>query len=320
MIKTNDPNQKLVNYHITLNKNAAPVVTLPGGTTTVAEAQTALLPVTVADEEGEAFTVEVADKSGIATLAGYTIEGEAETTPAEGTATISVPEGKSLTISMKLQPQYGDEGMHTVAITATDASGNTATVEAPYSVEHTNRAPLYVGPSEISLGQGETSAANVFSQMFTDADDDQMTYVATIANQTVAGLYTEQSGFIIQARKKGQTTVTVTATDQNGAATSGTINVSVTDASGIGSATAGGSQRPAVAQQDGKVTLTLPQAVARARVEIYNNAGQTVALLTPDDVEAGSVISLPVDSQPAGVYHLKATLDGKTATLKFVKR
>ena len=52
VVKSNDPYNKLYNYHIYLDKNAAPVITAPEGETTVPEASKAMVPVTVADAEG----------------------------------------------------------------------------------------------------------------------------------------------------------------------------------------------------------------------------------------------------------------------------
>lgn len=102
VIKSNDPERKLVNYHITLNKNAAPVVTLPEGTTTVAEGAQADMAVSVADSEGDAFTVRMSDESGIASVTGHKLDDGTDAEMTDGV--VSVPAGKTLSMTVTLAP------------------------------------------------------------------------------------------------------------------------------------------------------------------------------------------------------------------------
>ena len=94
VVKSNDPNNKLYNYHIYLDKNAAPVITAPEGETTVPEASKAVVDVTVADAEGEAFTVSLEDADGIAAVKSYENENGTQDGISESNGTYTVEEAQ----------------------------------------------------------------------------------------------------------------------------------------------------------------------------------------------------------------------------------
>lgn len=87
VVHTNDPTQKVVNYHITLDRNAAPTVTLPKGTPTVAEGDTVYVSLTATDADGDDYTLSLSDDSGIASIA------TAEAT--DGTSDVTSPTAPS---------------------------------------------------------------------------------------------------------------------------------------------------------------------------------------------------------------------------------
>ena len=182
VVKSNDPYNKLYNYHIYLNKNAAPVITAPEGETTVPEASKAMVPVTVADAEGEAFTVSLNDADGIASVESYANEDGTKKGISESNGTYTVEAGGSLKLNVALVPDYGTAGKHTFTVNAKDESGNVSSVVVNYNVEHTNRAPKYVGPADLALKGGETSAQYYFADFFEDVDGDVMTFSAQIAD------------------------------------------------------------------------------------------------------------------------------------------
>ena len=151
VVKSNDPMNKLYNYHIYLDKNAAPVITAPEGETTVPEASKAMVPVTVADAEGEAFTVSLNDADGIASVESYANEDGTQEGISESNGTYTVEAGGSLKLNVALAPDYGTAGKHTFTVNAKDESGNVSSAVVNYNVEHTNRAPKYVGPDDLAL-------------------------------------------------------------------------------------------------------------------------------------------------------------------------
>ena len=324
VVKSNDPCNKLCNYHIYLDKNAAPVITAPEGETTVPEASKAIVPVTVADAEGEAFTVSLNDADGIASVESYANENGTQEGISESNGTYTVEAGGSLKLNVALVPDYGTAGKHTFTVNAKDESGNVSSAVVNYNVEHTNRAPKYVGPADLALKGGETSAQYYFADFFEDADGDVMTFSAQIADPSLAALYQSENGIIIAAKQvSGSTNINVVATDANGASTTGVIALTVDAATGISNVVAGASKGDVTVNGDaenGNLNVTIGADADKVVLSVYSNAGQLMAQKTLQNVHAGDKASVALGKVAAGVYHLVANVDGKTSAVKFVAK
>ena len=324
VVKSNDPYNKLCNYHIYLDKNAAPVITAPEGETTVPEASKAMVPVTVADAEGEAFTVSLNDADGIASVESYENEDGTQDGISESNGTYTVEAGGSLKLNVALAPDYGTAGKHTFTVNAKDESGNVSSAVVNYNVEHTNRAPKYVGPTDLSLKGGETSAQYYFADFFEDADGDAMTFSAQIADPSLAALYKSENGIIIAAKQvSGSTNINVVATDVNGASTTGVIVLTVDAATGISNVVAGASKGDVTVNGDaenGNLNVTIGADADKVVLSVYSNAGQLMAQKTLQNVHAGDKASVALGKVAAGVYHLVANVDGKTSAVKFAAK
>lgn len=324
VVKSNDPYNKLYNYHIYLDKNAAPVITAPEGETTVPEASKAMVPVTVADAEGEAFTVSLNDADGIASVESYANEDGTQEGISESNGTYTVEAGGSLKLNVALVPDYGTAGKHTFTVNAKDESGNVSSAVVNYNVEHTNRAPKYVGPADLALKGGETSAQYYFADFFEDADGDVMTFSAQIADPSLAALYLSENGIIIAAKQvSGSTNINVVATDANGASTTGVIALTVDAATGISNVVAGASKGDVTVNGDaenGNLNVTIGADADKVVLSVYSNAGQLMAQKTLQNVHAGDKASVALGKVAAGVYHLVANVDGKTSAVKFAAK
>lgn len=324
VVKSNDPYNKLYNYHIYLDKNAAPVITAPEGETTVPEASKAMVPVTVADAEGEAFTVSLNDADGIATVESYENEDGTQDGISESNGTYTVEAGGSLKLNVALAPGYGTAGKHTFTVNAKDESGNVSSAVVNYNVEHTNRAPKYVGPADLVLKGGETSAQYYFADFFEDVDGDAMTFSAQIADPSLAALYQSENGIIIAAKQMpGSTNINVVATDANGASTTGVIALTVDVATGISNVVAGGSKGDVAVNGDaenGNLNVTIGADADKVVLSVYSNAGQLMAQKTLLNVHAGDKAGVALGKVAAGVYHLVANVDGKTSAVKFAAK
>ena len=324
VVKSNDPYNKLCNYHIYLDKNAAPIITAPEGETTVPEASKAMVPVTVADAEGEAFTVSLNDADGIASVESYANEDGTQEGISESNGTYTVEAGGSLKLNVALVPDYGTAGKHTFTVNAKDESDNVSSVVVNYNVEHTNRAPKYVGPADLALKGGETSAQYYFADFFEDADGDVMTFSAQIADPSLAALYQSENGIIIAAKQvSGSTNINVVATDVNGASTTGVIALTVDAATGISNVVTGASKGDVTVNGDaenGNLNVTIGADADKVVLSVYSNAGQLMAQKTLLNVHAGDKASVALGKVAAGVYHLVANVDGKTSAVKFVAK
>ena len=309
VIKSNDPTQPVVNYPITLNKNAAPVVTLPEGTITVPEGSTAEMVITVEDTEGEAFTTSVSDESGIATVSKCTLTASdgTETTVEAVEGTIEVPAGSKLQMTVTVAPDYGTAGQHTAVITAEDASGNSTDVQAIYNVEHTNRAPVYEGDDEMTVYVGQTSGVVSYATLFSDPDGDAMTFNAEMADNDVATLYPSADGFIIGGNAAGTAELTLTATDASGATTEQNVTVNVAPATGIGNVNAGKDINVSPNPVVDRLNVVLGNDADNVNYYVYDNAGSLVATAHAAHKAAGEAQTIDMSSQGAGIYRVKVT-------------
>lgn len=322
VIKTNDPENPLVNYPVTLNRNAAPSITLPEGTLTVPETQTAEMHVSVEDAEGELFIVNIDDESGIASITEGTLTAADGTTqPAEiADQSIAVPAGMKLDMTVKLAPGYGTAGQHTVKISAMDLSFNERTVNAIYNVEFTNRAPVYEGDEEMTVYVGQTTGVIAYETVFTDPDGDQMTFSAEMADNSAASIFTSEAGFIVSGNAVGDALLTLTATDANGGKTVQEVQVSVVPATGIGSVEAGSgisvSPNPVV----DRLNVVLGEAADNVNYYVYDNAGSMVATAHADHKAAGEAQTIDMGACAPGVYRVKVTADGKQYNASVLKK
>lgn len=321
VIKSNDPAQPVVNYPITLNKNSAPVVTGPEGTTTVPEASTADMNITVEDLDGDAFSVTLADESGISSVAGCTITDGNETTDAEVTDNkVSVPAGKKLNVTMKLAPEYGSAGLHNVTVTATDAQGNIVTKNVPYNVEFTNRAPVYEGEQELNVYIGKNTGIIAYESVFSDPDGDAMTFTASMPDNKFAELMTNSNGYLLSGVTGGNTELTLTATDAAGAKTTVKLPVSVTDATGIGSVTTDKEVSVYPNPVIDNANVTMAESATNVNYYVYDNAGQLVKTAHADNKAAGEAQAIDMSGCAKGVYRIKVAAADRSYVVTVIKK
>ena len=315
VIKSNDPQNPVVNSHIYLDKNGAPTIEAPTGTKTVAEGSKIIVEVPVYDAEGDAFSVSIDDKIGAVSVEDYSDMNDSKDGVQVENGVYHVEANNGVMLNIAVAPDYGTAGTHTFTITAIDANGNESTADVNYYVEATNRAPEYVGATELALAAGQSSGVYSFSELFKDADGDDMTYAVSVDNSAVATVFTSESGFIISAKQVGTTQIKVVATDANDAMTTGIINLTVSESTGIDNVEADANKGDVTIDGNGEVTLHVnaDKVVLRA----YSNAGQLMAQQVASHVQSGDKLSLNLTGAIAGVYHLVADIDGKVSTIKF---
>ena len=118
-------------------------------------------------------------------------------------------------------------GMATITVTADDSKGGTATQSIAVTVP--NSAPKAVGSIDAvsDLMAGDTSEAMDVSMYFTDYDGQMLTYTATSDMEMYAMVAVDGSMLTITGVSAGMATITVTATDTEGATAMQTIMVTV---------------------------------------------------------------------------------------------
>lgn len=321
VIRSNDPMNKLVNYHVTLDKNGAPAVTVPEGTVTVPEAAEAVMPVTVADAEGDAFTVSVSDDSGIAAIGSFTNAEGTQDGVTEADGVISVEAGKSLKLNISLKPGYGTAGSHTVTVMAADAKTNSSATAVVYNVEHVNRAPVYTGAQEITVYKGQNTGVMSYATMFTDPDGEDMTFEAAMPGNKYAELMTNEYGFMLMGNAEGDARLTLKATDASGGATSVTVAVKVSGASGIGSVDTGGKDITAYPNPVvDRTSVTMAEDADNVTYSVYDNGGRLVGSSRAAHKAAGEPQEVDMSRLGSGIYRIVVAADGRSHTVTVVKK
>ena len=318
VVKSNDPENATVNYHIYLDRNAAPAIEVPEGIVAANQGESTNVELNVSEPEDEAFSVSFEDSKAYTTVASY---NEADGVTFEN-GVFSVPAGKQLQATLNVVPEYGYDhvGSGAIVVNATDASNNASSATVNYNVVFKNRAPEFVGQTEITLGVGEQSATITYASLFNDPDGDKFTGSVYAANTKVAAVFSSDEGFIISAKKVGKTSLNVTATDSNGDATPQKVMVNVVDATGIsGVGSDNGDITVSTDGDNGTIGVKVNANVAEAVVYVYDAAGKLIAKKTAKNLRAGDTITIDIANSGQGVYTLNAVLDGESTTVKFVK-
>lgn len=119
-------------------------------------------------------------------------------------------------------------GTATITVTASDASGASATQELAVTVAQGNRSPQPSGtiPAQ-SVEAGQTVTVDV-APYFSDPDGDALSYAVASSSSAVAAVSKQGSQVTISGQTPGTATVTVTASDPDGASADQTAAVTVT--------------------------------------------------------------------------------------------
>ena len=121
-------------------------------------------------------------------------------------------------------------GSATVTVTARDPGGLTATQSIGVTVEAVNRAPEAVGTIEDVTMEVGNAVIQGLSAFFSDPDDDELTFAATISDTTIATISVSGEAVTIDGIAPGSATVTATATDPGGLSATQEFTATVTAA------------------------------------------------------------------------------------------
>ena len=325
VVRSNDPNQPVVNYPIYLDKNGAPEVTAPSNIL-VKEGTPSTVVLSINDADADSYTVKIDDAEGVVAIDSYVAAETADVTITRvDDTTISVvcndkfmqPE---VQLTLTLNADYGKAGRRSFNVVATDELGNASTTAVSYFVEHVNRAPIAVELADLQIMVNATSTAIDFADLFQDPDGDELTYTMSVADQTVVDVFTAEESVILLGKKLGETTLTVVATDPSGAKATNTLNVIVTDGTGI-----------ADLGLDGAVTVYPNPVVDNANISInadvqgdvtykvYSTSG-TMMYSEVAATTTGAIHTIDMSGYAAGIYYLDIEVAGVKTTVSIVKK
>ena len=217
-----------------------------------------------------------------------------------------------------MAPDYGDAGNYSILLNAADTQGHESQVNARYTVEHVNRAPVPVEGRIVEVAKGQASEIIDFASLFTDPDGDDITCSYTIDNAALVTTYESAGGLILVGAKIGTTTLRVTATDALGATAVAEVTIEVKDHVGITDAdiTAGISIYPNPVVETLRVTLG--RDMCDVTFAIYATNGSLLRRFT-SDVAAGVATAIDVADLPAATYLLRIEAEGASAAYVIIK-
>ena len=325
VIKSNDPNQPVVNLPIILDLNGKPVITAPEGTVVANEGEVTEVKIAVSDPDYDDITIVLDDPDAMATIkavAAGQYDTEATVTAGDdGSYTVSGAFAP-VTVTVQIAPDFGQAGAdYAFSLSATDAKGHETQAVVNYAVEKVNRAPKAVDIETVYIDIDEMSSLIAYASLFTDPDGDELTYEFTMAENKVAEAMTSSRGVIFQGLAYGKVYATVTATDPAGLSATQYIKVVVADPAGVNDiegANADGiasiMENPVktdlrvLSNVDGDMTFALFDASGRAI------ASESAAVVS------GTVHSIDMGRMAAGYYILVVTADQRSATFGIIKQ
>ena len=136
--------------------------------------------------------------------------------PNIATATV---EGNNLTIRAR------DRGLTSVRVTATDPDGES--VQMTFLVAVVNDPPTAQTSISLDLAHRGDSDSVDLTTIFTDPDNDALTFEASVTDDTIATASIQGSTLTVEAMGVGETQITVTATDAFGLAGMSTFAVTI---------------------------------------------------------------------------------------------
>ena len=221
---------------------------------------------------------------------------------------------------VKCAPGFGSAGNYSFSISASDDKNHSANAAVGYEVEKVNRAPVAVEDKTIDVKLGELSEVTEFADLFSDPDNDEMTFSFSIEANDFVEAYTTETGVIFRGKALGTAKAVVTATDDKGLSTPMTLTVKVSDLSGIDGIEAEGSSLVKVNTVAFSETLSMTSLrTGLLSVEIYDASGKSIYA---DEVNAasGEEISVNLGGNASGLYLLRVSSADKTETHRLFKK
>ena len=321
VIKSNDIYNPVLNFPIYLDKNAAPVITVPGEVIYAREGATTQVEFAVSEPEQDDFAINVTDAGGFTRInSARTADGSAAEIELESPNVVKVSDAQAeVKAVIDITPDYGSAGEYTITVTASDPAAHETQAVIRYVVVRVNRAPEVSSTVEpVKIVKGGTSNVINLDDFFTDPDGDELMYNISLSETGIVTAFTSTTNVIFAGEETGTVTVTVTAMDANGASATLTFDVEVTENSGVEDV----SLDAAVDVYPNPVVETLHVACDIDSKDVtYSIYGGNGALVYRETAPAtgGGVMRIDVSGLADGIYVLKVSAGGRVATYPIVK-
>lgn len=320
VVKSTDLYIPVLNFPIYLSKNGKPVITVPSEAIYAKEGEKTSVNVSIAEPEGDDMTIALTDNSGMVTIKSAVADNAEATVTVNENNTISVVgETANVNVEFEIAPDYETDGNYSFDISAADSAAHTSNANVRFYVEHVNRAPEAVAIADAKIGIGTSTDVITFGDIFADPDNDEMTYTVTVSADGIVTSFTSTESVLFIGKQEGNVTVSITATDANGAATTATFNIEVVTSLGIGGVTVDSQ----VTVEPNPVVETLYVTCGfnsdAATFVIYDQAGKMVYNST-EAVSAGSAKAINMTTFANGVYILKVAAKEGAGVQRIIKK
>jgi subtilisin family serine protease len=296
-INTNDPVNPSGEVPVTFHINAGPQFTGVPATVRVSEGATKTVTIQVEDVEDHSFTI--APKQ-VYTGVSHSLQGE--------------------TMTITLTPGYDAAGTYELVYEGTDALGAVSSMILNVDVINTNRNPEFIGEDVMSFTATGLLNQYTIDDFFSDPDGDEISFELTNSNSSSVVVFASANEFILRPIEVGETKLMFTVTDSQGGVTKDTITVAVDVVLGAedGFINNGVGVYPNPVEEMTNVTFSYDW-TGDVNLEIIDGSGKQ--LFTKQlDTRTHREIQLNVSTLKSGFYILKASSNGKNATIKLIKK
>ncbi|WP_430813519.1 S8 family serine peptidase [Carboxylicivirga sp. RSCT41] len=295
VITTNDPMKTSGTVPLYMRLNQGPEYDVEGGMSHIVnENETLSINITGSDYEGDACTYALAEEY---TFAEMSVNGD--------------------DLQLSVSPDYESAGVYTVTVKGTDVHNNVSTCELSIEVANVNRTPEVLTPiedTEIVLEHGIVEYN--LNDYIADADMDDLVFDATGTDASLLELFLSEDRMIMEPLMPGTSTVTVVASDIEGASVNHTFNVTVIHRTGID-------------ELEGARISTYPNPVADLMTiewdhSVLKEVSFRLVNITGDVVRAEEVADsmgkhqMVVDDLANGIYLLEMISEGEKLVKKIV--
>lgn len=316
VIKSNDVYNPIFNFPVYLSKNGAPAVTVPSTAIYTKEGEKTNLTISVADPEGDDMTITLNDSSNMVSIVSATADNNKAVVAVENNTITVTGATSNVNIDVEIAPDYETEGRYSFTMTAEDANGHTGKGTVSFYVEHTNRAPIAGTIGNIELQIWKTSKVISLDKFFSDPDGDKITYDITLSDEKKVTMFVSGNDVIFYGNSIGDVTVTITATDENGATTTASFTIKVVIVSSIEDTYA---ENGMTARNDNaSIDITCSFNADYVTFAIYDYSGRLV-LSTNEKVTNGETKRLDIADIANGIYILKVASENNTYVYRFIK-
>ncbi len=297
-ISTNDPLNSSIKLPVYLHKNEGPHFNL-GKEITIAvnENDTLNLDIEAIDLEGDNYTLSMAQS--------YDFVNE------------SFNAG---VLSFTYTPDYESDGFYTFIVNGEDEYGNSNEFAINVGVINVNRAPEAISQDTIELYENGDNFYISVSELFTDADGDEIEVVSyTITDENITELFESGNDFVIISKEVGITTVSFNAIDSYGATVTNTIDVNVSAATGIDDIISDDIQvypNPTA----GDVYISLPEDMKEElTITVVNMVGAIISEVKVNGT-ANNSFWVDMNNLPNGMYFIQIANDEVIKSEKIIKK